>query len=134
MKGNGYEVVSANNGVQALERLGAESCDMIISDILMPVMDGFKFCREVKRDEALQNIPFVFYTATYTDKKDEEFALALGADKFIRKSMDPDEFVRNPGLKTWGFQMLNRGLCHFVWEFQKNNTPKRKFHRCNVTR
>ncbi len=94
LKGNGYEVVLANDGIQALERLGAESCDVIVSDILMPVMDGFKFCQEVKRDEALKNIPFIFYTATYTDEKDEEFALTLGADKFIRKPMDPDEFIK----------------------------------------
>ncbi len=94
LKGNGYEVVSANNGVQALERLGAESCDMIVSDILMPVMDGFKLCREVKRDVALKHIPFIFYTATYTDEKDEEFALTLGADRFICKPMDPDEFIK----------------------------------------
>jgi CheY-like chemotaxis protein len=53
--------------------------DVIISDILMPVMDGFSLCHEWKKDDSLKTIPFVFYTATYTDPKDEELALSLGA-------------------------------------------------------
>ncbi len=80
---NGYEVISAENGVDALEKLRNNSIDMIVSDILMPEMDGFQFCRECKRDDSLKSIPFVFYTATYNDKKDEEFALSLGAEKFM---------------------------------------------------
>lgn len=59
----------------------------------MPVMDGFTFCRECKKNPSLKNIPFVFYTATYTSIKDEEFALSLGADKFILKPQDPDVFI-----------------------------------------
>ena len=93
LKGNGYQVVSATNGAEALEKLRIDGFDMIISDILMPVMDGFQFCRECKMDDNLNDIPFVFYTATYVDKKDEELALALGADRFVRKPMEPDEFM-----------------------------------------
>jgi two-component system cell cycle sensor histidine kinase/response regulator CckA len=93
LKGNGYQVISAINGAAALEKLRTDGFDMIISDILMPVMDGFQFCRECKMDENLQDIPFIFYTATYVDTKDEELALALGADKFIRKPVEPDEFM-----------------------------------------
>jgi len=94
LKGKGYEVVSAINGAEALEKLRAEGFDMIIADILMPVMDGFRLCREVKRNEELKDIPFVFYTATYTDRKDEELALETGADKFIRKPIEPDKFIK----------------------------------------
>ena len=93
LKWSSYDVVPATNGAEALEKLRAEGVDMIIADILMPVMDGFQLCREVKGDEELKDIPFVFYTATYTDERDEELALKVGADKFIRKPMEPEEFI-----------------------------------------
>ena len=91
--GNGYEVVSAINGMEALERLHAEAFDMVISDILMPVMDGFQLCRECREDNNLKGILFVLYTATYTDVQDEKLAVRLGADRFIRKPAEPDEFL-----------------------------------------
>lgn len=60
LKGYGYKVKSANNGVEALERASKENFDMIISDVLMPQMDGFQLCREVKKNRKLRNIAFVF--------------------------------------------------------------------------
>lgn len=88
LKGKGYDVVSSGDRKEALERLKEGGISIIISDILMPVMDGFQLCKEVKSNEKLKDIPFIFYTATYTDERDEELALSVGADKFIRKPMD----------------------------------------------
>jgi len=94
LTGEGYNVISAVNGKDALEKLQAEKeIDLIISDILMPVMDGFMFCENVKRDEKLRNIPFVFSTASFIEEKDEALALKLGAKKFIRKPFEPSEFL-----------------------------------------
>ena len=93
LTGYRYEVVSATNGVEALAKARRDPPNMVISGILMPVMDGFTLCREWKKDEQLKRIPFVFYTTTYTDSKVEEFALSLGADRFIVKPVEPDVFV-----------------------------------------
>jgi len=93
LEGAGYGAVCAKNGKEALERLQEESFDLIISDILMPVMDGFQLCWECKTKAQWRDIPFIFYTATYTEKKDEAFALALGADRFVVKPQDPERLL-----------------------------------------
>jgi two-component system, cell cycle sensor histidine kinase and response regulator CckA len=94
LEGAGYGVVPARNGKEALTRLEEGSFALIISDILMPVMDGFQFCRECNTNPQWQTIPFIIYTATYTEKKDEEFALALGADRFVIKPQDPEKLLK----------------------------------------
>jgi DNA-binding response OmpR family regulator len=59
----GFEVVVARSGPEALKLLKEESIDLILLDVMMPNMDGFTFCRKIKQEEALKNIPVVFLTA-----------------------------------------------------------------------
>ena len=94
LKGGGHSAVSAKNSADALEKLKTTPVDMIISDILMPVMDGYQFCIKVRNNKALQNLPFILLTASYTEKKDEELALKIGADRFIVKPIESDILLK----------------------------------------
>jgi diguanylate cyclase (GGDEF)-like protein len=87
LSGEGHEVASFENGLKALAYLQTQPTDLIISDILMPEMDGYGLCRAVKQNHHLEKIPFIFYTATYTSVQDERFAMSLGASKFLIKPM-----------------------------------------------
>lgn len=95
----GYQVIEAKDGKEGIEKLeynykNGNKIDLIISDILMPVMDGYMFCQECKKNKNFYSIPFVFYTSTYTEKPDEDFALKLGAVHFLRKPSDQDKILK----------------------------------------
>lgn len=85
LKAECLRVFEAENGVEALALLERETVDAIISDILMPRMDGYRFCYEVRRHERHKSVPFVFYTSTYTSPGDEKLGLGLGAQFYLRK-------------------------------------------------
>jgi two-component system, cell cycle sensor histidine kinase and response regulator CckA len=95
LAGNGYDLVSATNGAEALAIARQSPPNLIITDILMPVMDGFTLCREWMQDERLRPIPLIFYTASYTQAEDEEFAKNLGAVRFLIKPEEPEIILRN---------------------------------------
>ncbi|EQA46639.1 PAS domain S-box protein [Leptospira broomii serovar Hurstbridge str. 5399] len=85
LQGDGYIVYEASDGVKALSVLENHKVEAIISDILMPNMDGYEFCANIRRNKKYDSVAFIFYTATYTSAGDEEFALKLGADRFFKK-------------------------------------------------
>ena len=94
LEDQGHTVLCAYNGVQALEMAKDSRPDIIISDVLMPGMDGFELCRTIKSNEELKAIPFVFYSATFTESDDQKLAMDLGASKFIIKPTKPDIFIK----------------------------------------
>ena len=79
------QALEASDGRQAFELLEREEVDAVISDILMPNIDGYRLCYEVRKSRRWQHLPFIIYTSTYTSAGDEKLSLDLGADKFIRK-------------------------------------------------
>lgn len=94
LKSGEYDVLTAPDGVEALELARYDPPDLVIADILMPRMDGYQLCREWKADPGLAAVPFVFYTANYADEDDETFALSLGAEAFLRKPMQPQRLLQ----------------------------------------
>jgi len=88
-----YKVTCAENGVEALKLAKTLKPDLIISDIMMPEMDGFDLCRHIKQDDTLHRIPFIFYTATFIEEEDRKLAMAAGASRFIIKPIGMDQFL-----------------------------------------
>jgi PAS domain S-box-containing protein len=91
---NGYRVTAAGNGLEALAAARRDPPDAIVSDVLMPKMDGFALCRAWMQDAALRPIPFIFYSATYVRPDDEQFAMALGAVRYLIKPLEAEVFLR----------------------------------------
>jgi PAS domain S-box-containing protein len=94
LEAEGQTVLEAANGVEALQVLDREKVDVIISDVLMPVMDGYRLCYEVRRSERHRHLPFIVYTSTYVSPSDEKLSLDLGADRYLRKPSSVDEIMR----------------------------------------
>jgi PAS domain S-box-containing protein len=93
LAGKGHRVVRSGNGLAALDAARREPPHAIVSDIVLPRMDGFALCRKWKQDERLQSIPFLFYTRRHDDPKYERFALELGAERFLARSVSPEQLV-----------------------------------------
>jgi CheY-like chemotaxis protein len=89
----GYPVASVTNGVDALEWVAKEMPALLITDILMPKMDGFSLAHRLRKDPNTANIPIIFISATYLTHEDKAFALSLGAARFIEKPIDPADLL-----------------------------------------
>lgn len=93
LSASGCEVSTARHGAEALLVARQAPPEVVISDLLMPVMDGYTLLRHWKADQRLVHVPFIVYTATYTDPEDEQLARNLGADAFILKPAEPQDFL-----------------------------------------
>jgi CheY-like chemotaxis protein len=91
LEGNGYIVNSANNGAKALECVRQRKPNLIITDIVMPEMDGFALCKAIKSDPDLKSIPIMLLTSL-SDPQDVIKGLQAGADNFLTKPYE-DTFL-----------------------------------------
>jgi CheY-like chemotaxis protein len=89
----GYPVVTAINGKEALEKIEAERPALVITDILMPLMDGFALAHSMRTSPKTSPIPLIFLSATYVTPEDKQFALSIGAARFLEKPVDTEEFL-----------------------------------------
>ena len=89
----GYPVVSAKNGQEALDAIDKERPALVITDILMPKMDGYALAHRLRSNPNTRQIPIIFLSATYLTPEDKQFAISLGAVRFIEKPIDTEEFL-----------------------------------------
>ena len=90
----GYRVVTARNGREALKAIEAERPSLIITDILMPGMDGFSLVNRLRIQPDTRDIPVVFLSATYIAPEDKEFANAIGVSRFLEKPINIEEMLK----------------------------------------
>ena len=92
LEASGFDVISANDGVEGLEKAQKEKPDLIILDVMMPKMDGYQVCRLLKFDESTQHVPVILLTARGQDR-DRKIWKDVGADAYISKPYDSVQLV-----------------------------------------
>ncbi|MDZ7842839.1 MAG: response regulator [Gammaproteobacteria bacterium] len=91
---SGYSVLEASDGADALTIVRRERPDLIIADILMPIMDGYEFVRRLRSDAGIAHIPVVFYTAVYHEHETRQLAEACGVSHVLIKPCEPEVVLR----------------------------------------
>ncbi|HMZ06858.1 MAG TPA: response regulator [Anaerolineales bacterium] len=95
LKFKGYRVLTAHNGQEALDQIEKEKPLLVITDILMPRMDGFTLVHHLRIHPDTRNLPVIFLTATYVAPEDRSFALTIGATRFMEKPVDLEELLKH---------------------------------------
>lgn len=89
----GYRVITARNGQEALHCLQQERPALVITDIMMPRLDGFGLVHRIRINPETREIPVIFLTATYVALEDKAFALNIGVTRFIEKPVNFEKFL-----------------------------------------
>jgi two-component system chemotaxis response regulator CheY len=105
LKSRGYQVVFAENGLDAMEKLGREAVNMIMTDLNMPYMDGMELIKTLRSDSTWSEIPILMVT-TENDGMEKERALELGANGYIVKPVSGEVIAHN--IKLILKQMFSR--------------------------
>ncbi len=93
LKYAGYDIVTANNGEEAVQLTKQELPDLVITDVRMPKMTGYEACKQIKADPATQHIPVVFLSAK-GQEAEVQTGLDSGADEYLLKPFAPDQLTR----------------------------------------
>ncbi len=100
----GYDVITASHGADALQILMHRQFDLVVTDVLMPVMDGYQLCYKIRNHDRLKDLPVIIHTATYLAEGEEKIAKEMGANMFISKTASPEavmqatkDILANPG-------------------------------------
>jgi CheY-like chemotaxis protein len=93
LKFKGYNAVTARNGQEALDLIQRERPTLIITDIMMPKLDGFGLVHRLRLNPETRDIPVIFLTATYVALEDKAFALNIGVTRFIEKPVNFEKFL-----------------------------------------
>jgi DNA-binding response OmpR family regulator len=93
LKFKGYRVVTARDGQEALDIIQKEHPALIITDILMPKVDGFNLVHQLRINTETRRIPVIFLSATYVAPEDKAFAVDIGVTQFVEKPVDLEEFL-----------------------------------------
>lgn len=88
----GYQVLVSHNGEEGLSQAKKESPDLILLDLMLPKLDGYKICRLLKFDERYKHIPILMLTAK-TQEKDKLLGMETGADEYMTKPFDMDQLM-----------------------------------------
>jgi len=92
LREGGFKVVTAENGLNAMEKLGAEAFDLVVTDLNMPFMDGIEFLMAMKSNPASAQIPAIMLTSE-TDGEERNRALRAGADGYLSKPVTAEEMI-----------------------------------------
>lgn len=94
LEGDGHSLLEAANGAEALQITRAERPDLVITDLVMPTMDGYEFVHQLRADPEIAGIPVIFYTAHYLEAGARSLALSCGVSTILNKSAPAEEILR----------------------------------------
>jgi len=92
LENQGHNVISANDGIDGLQKIKTNTIDLIVLDVMMPKLDGYKVCRMVKFDKKYKSIPIIMLTAR-VHEEDEKTGKEVGADLYISKPVRPEALL-----------------------------------------
>lgn len=94
LKANNYKVITAFDGEKGLEKARSKKPDLIILDLMLPKLDGYKICRLLKFDEKYRKIPIIMYTAR-GQEEDKNLGYEVGTDVYLVKPFEPKVLLEN---------------------------------------